>query len=204
MKFLSWIPGVAIAAAVLSGCHAAPPLHYYALDAVSPAGAAGHADVPWLIHVRHVGVPHEIDHLGLTHHLGPTQLAISDSDQWTAPLSVLIQGTITRDLGERLGYEHVVAVDALAVASHPAAAQVGGSGTAQTVLDLDFVSLSADDTCAVTAQVNWTVSGASGPARRGTAHLAAPASGCPAGLPTALSAALGDLADQLATHLTTP
>jgi uncharacterized lipoprotein YmbA len=195
MKFSHWLPrmsGMAatVLAATLAGCQAVPPLHYYALDAVGPAGTAGPPAPALLIHVRHVGLPPEIDHLGLTHHTSPTQLAISDSEQWSAPLNVLIQGTMTRDLGARLGYPHVVAVDALPVGSPSA-------------LDLDFVFLSADDTCAVSAQVNWTLSVPNGAARRGTAHLAAPASGCPAGLPSALSAALGELADQVVAQLPT-
>jgi uncharacterized lipoprotein YmbA len=196
MKFPHWIPGVAIAAATLAGCHSLPALQYYALDAVHPSTAARAADSAVLIHVRHVGVPHEMDHLGLTHHVGPTQLAISDNDQWTASLNVLIQGTLTRDLGERLGYDHVVATDALPAVSHPAAPQ--------TTLDLDFVALSADERCGITAQVNWSWSLPNGAARHGTAQLSAPAAGCPNGLPAALSRVLGDLADQLALQLVTP
>jgi len=188
-----------ILAVTLVGCHSLPALHYYSLAAVSPAGAANHPVSPLLIRVRHVGVPHEMDHLGLTHQVGPTQLTISDNDQWTAPLDVLIQGTITRDLGERLGYEQVVAADALPVASHPA----GQAALNPANLDLDFVSLAADDGCGITAQVNWTLSIPNGATRRGSAHLSAPAAaGCPSGLPTALSTALGDLADQLVPHLT--
>jgi uncharacterized lipoprotein YmbA len=202
MKFTPQFPRAAAAAillaATLAGCHAAPPLHYYALAAVGPAGTSSPPGSAVLIHVRHVGLPHEIDHLGLTHHTGATQLAISDSDQWTAPLDVLIQGTMTRDLGARLGYEHVVAVDALPVVSHPGSDQPAGTPAA---LDLDFVFLSADDSCAVSAQVNWTLSVPNGAPRRGTARLAAPATGCPAGLPSALSAALGELADQLVGQL---
>jgi len=191
MKFPHWISGALIAAIILSGCHALPALHYYALDAVRPTAGARPAADPLLIHVRRVGIPHEMDHLGLTYHLGPTQLAISDNDQWTAPLNVLIQGTITADLGERLGYGHVLAIDA------PAA-------PTQTALDLDFVALSAGDSCGVTAQVNWTLSAANGTTRRGTAQLAAPGADCPGRLPAALSAALGDLADQLVVQLTSP
>jgi uncharacterized lipoprotein YmbA len=181
-------------AVTLGACHALPALHYYSLAAVSPVGVASHPDLPMLIHVRHVSVPHEMDHLGLTHHVGATQLAISDNDQWTAPLSVLIQGTITRDLGERLGYEQVVAVDALAVTS---------PSRMQATLDLDFVSLAADESCGITAQVNWSLAVPNGTARRGSVHLSAPApAGCPGGLSTALSNALGDLADQLVPQLT--
>jgi uncharacterized lipoprotein YmbA len=185
-----------ILAVILVGCHALPALHYYSLAAVSPVSGASHAALPMLIRVRHVSVPHEMDHLGLTHHVGPTQLAISDNDQWTAPLNVLIQAAITRDLGERLGYEQVVAVDALPVTSSPP--------QTQATLDLDFVSLAADEACGITAQVNWSLAVPNGAARRGSAHLSAPApAGCPGGLSTALSNALGDLADQLVPQLTT-
>jgi uncharacterized lipoprotein YmbA len=203
MKFPHWSPGVVIATALLAGCHSLPALRYYALDTVRPVSAASTLSFPLLIHVRHVGVPHEMDHLGLTHHLGASQLAISDNDQWTAPLNILIQGTLTRDLGERLGYEHVLAVDALTVPAHPDPEQRGSRDTTQTALDLDFVALSGDDACGITAQVNWTLSVPNGVARRGTAHLSAPGASCPAGLPAALSAALGDLADQIVTQLTT-
>jgi uncharacterized lipoprotein YmbA len=181
-------------AVTLVACHALPALHYYSLTAVSPIGGASTPRAALLIRVRHVSLPHEMDHLGLTHQLGPTQLVISDNDQWTAPLNVLIQGTMTRDLGERLGYAQVLATDALPVASHP---------DAQVTLDLDFVNLAADGSCGITAQVNWTMSTPKGTPRRGSAHLSAPAAtGCPSGLPTALSNALGDLADQLIPQLT--
>jgi len=185
--------GLAVLAllSALGGCRALPALHYYALDAANP-GTASPPGAVGLIHVRHIGLPHEMDHLGLTHHLGPTQLAISDYDQWTAPLSVLIQGTMTRDLGARLGFEHLIAADAV-----PA-------GLTQTALDLDFVSLSADETCGISAQVRWTASTPGQGLRQGSIALAAPAAGCPAGLPAALSAALGMLADQLIGPLSAP
>ena len=51
-------------AVTLGACHALPALHYYSLAAVSPLGVASHPDLPMLIHVRHVSVPHEMDHLG--------------------------------------------------------------------------------------------------------------------------------------------
>ena len=209
MRFTQWIPATVIGASTalamtLGGCHSLPPLRYYALDTVSPVSPANPPGLPVLIHVRHVGLPPEMDHLGLTHHTGPTQLAISDQDQWTAPLNVLIQGTITRDLGARLGYEHIVAADALPLPSHSGPEQRSSNSSQQTELDLDFVVLSADASCGISAQVNWTASSPNGAARRGTAQLAAPASGCPAGLPSALSAALGDLADQLLVPLIAP
>ena len=179
-------------AVTLVACQSLPALHYYSLAAVSPVGAGSHAAAPVLIRVRHVSLPHEMDHLGLTHHVGPTQLAISDNDQWTAPLNTLIQGTITSDLGERLGYEQVLASDALPVALHPGAQAATQATPNPANLDLDFVNLAADDTCGITAQVNWTLSAPKG-ARRGSAHLSAPAAaGCPSGLPAALSAALGE------------
>jgi uncharacterized lipoprotein YmbA len=184
-----------ILAVTLAGCQSLPALHYYSLAAVGPVSGASHPALALLIRVRHVSVPHEMDHLGLTHHVGPTQLAISDNDQWTAPLNALIQAAITRDLGERLGYEQIVAVDALPVTS-PA--------KPQATLDLDFVSLAADEACGITAEVNWSLAVPNGVARRGSAHLSAPApAACPGGLSTALSNALGDLADQLVPQLTT-
>ena len=94
-----------------------------------------------------------------------------------------------------------MAADALPLPRHPDPDQRGTRGSTQTVLDVDFLSLSADDRCGITAQVNWTLSVATGAARRGTAHLAAPAGSCPAGLPAALSTALGDLADQIVRQL---
>jgi uncharacterized lipoprotein YmbA len=197
MKSSRWFlraAALTVAAATLAGCHSLPPLHYYALDAVAPTVSSAPSGFAILLHIRHLSVPHEMDHLGLTHHMGTTQLAISDTDQWSAPLTDLIQGTLTRDLGARLGFEHVVAPDAL-----PAAA-----GNTVAALDLDFVGLAADDSCAIEAQVNWTLSIPASPPRHGTVHLLAPATSCPAGLPAALSAALGDLSDQLAAQFRLP
>jgi hypothetical protein len=203
MKYPYWMIGAALAAGV-AGCGSSPPLHYYALDPVTPVSGATHAASATLIHVRHISVPHEMDHMGLTHHLGPTQLAISDNDQWSAPLTALLQGTMTRDLGERLGYDHVVAPDAQPVAPHSGPQLRAIAPSSEAALDLDFVALSADDTCGITAEVNWTFSVPTEPVRRGTVRLMAAASGCPTGLPVALSTALGDLADQLVQPLTSP
>jgi uncharacterized protein len=186
MKVSRWIRWVL--AALLSGCGTSPPLHYYALDVVTPVAPPTPLLSATLIHVRHISLPPEMDHRGLTYHQGPTRLTISDADQWSAPLADLIQATVTRDLGARLGYEHVIAATA--------------QGSGQADLDLDFVILSADESCGVSAQVNWTLSVPNGAARRGTTQVMAPAAGCPAGLAAALSAALGDLADQLARQLT--
>jgi uncharacterized lipoprotein YmbA len=192
LKLHAWTKGAALAAVMLTACGSSPPLRYYALDVVAPAASAGRSPTTILIRVRHISLPPEMDHRGLTHHQGATQITISESDQWSAPLGELIQGALTRDLGERLGYEHVVAPGAQLVA-------VG-----QENLDLDFVALAADDTCGISAQVNWAVSVPNGTPQRGSARLSAPATSCPAGLPAALSAALGDLADQLSRQLPPP
>lgn len=204
MKVSRWIRAAlaATGAATLAGCGSSPPLHYYALDVVMPATHSTPLLSATLIHVRHISLPPEMDHRGLTHHQGPTRLTISDADQWSAPLADLIQATVTRDLGERLGYDHILAPAAQPTAPHPDPEQRGTRGSSQANLDLDFVSLSADDSCGITAEVNWTLSINNGAARRGSTKVAAPAAGCPAGLASALSAALGDLADQLARQLT--
>jgi uncharacterized protein len=196
MRISQTLFGTALATALLAGCGSSPALRYYSLDVATPSGNPTHPLHATLIHVRHISLPPEIDHRGLTHRQGGTQFAISDSDEWSAPLSELLQGTITRDLGVRLGYDHVLAPAAQPVAARP-------DLTNAVDLDLDFVALEADDSCGVTAQVNWTLSVPNGATRRGTAHLAAPGASCPAGLPAGLSAALGSLADQLAEELTT-
>jgi uncharacterized lipoprotein YmbA len=200
MKVSRWIP--AALAATLAACGSSPPLHYYALEVAIPATHSTPLLNATLIHVRHISLPPEMDHRGLTHHQGSTQLTISDTDQWSAPLGDLIQATLTRDLGERLGFDHVLAPAAQPVAPHPDPDQRGTRGSSQADLDLDFVILSADDSCGITTQVNWTLSVTNGAARRGSTQLMAPATGCPAGLAGALSTALGELADQLARQLT--
>ena len=196
-----WV-AASLVAASLGGCSSLPAPRYYALDAVTPASPA-HPGAAVLIHVRRIDVPAEMDHRGLTHHLGPTRLAVSDSDQWSAPLTDLIRGALTRDLGERLGFEHIAA--AQVGAARVGVAQAGGTpGSSPAFLDLDFVALSADDACGVDAQINWTLSVLNGATRHGTAHLTAPATACPSGLPAALSAVLGELTDQLAQQLSSP
>ena len=192
----------AVLAVLVGGCGTSPPLRYYALDAISPQSRSSAPLGVMLIHVRHVSLPPEMDHRGLTHHQGSTRLVIADSDEWSASLADLIQGTLTRDLGERLGYEHVLAPAVLPVAPHPDPDQRGTRASSQANLDVDFVALAADDSCSISAQVNWTFSVPNGAARRGTARLAAPSAACPAGLPRALSAVLGDLADELVRDLT--
>ena len=98
MKLPHWT--LTLVVAMAAGCHSIPALHYYALDTVAPASSPTRPGFATLIHVRHIGLPHEMDHLGLTYHAGPTRLAISDTDQWSAPLAELIQGALHWSVSE--------------------------------------------------------------------------------------------------------
>lgn len=187
----------------LSACGSSPPLRYYTLEVIAPANSAA-AATSLQIHVRHIGLPPEVDHRGLTHSTGAHELAISDSDQWGAPLATLIQGTLSADLGARLGYEHVVAPAALPVTPPATPDRRGMRPEGPASLDVDFLKLTADSGCGVEAQVNWSLSAANVVVRHGSVHLTAPATTCPAGLPAALSTALSDFADQLSQQLTAP
>ena len=132
-------------------------------------------------------------------HVGPTQLAISDNDpQWTAPLNILtVQGIDHARPGcaarvrARRGRRCSAGRRAYQDTPGQSGSGLRGPGRRRQLWNHRAGELES-------------LSGPKGATRRrSSAHLAALATApCPDGLPTALSNALGDLADQLVPQLT--
>ncbi len=79
------IAATTLVTAALAGCHSLPALRYYSLAAAAPDTPVPHRTLPAPLRIRHVSLPHDMDHLGLTHHVGPTEVVISDDDQLDCP-----------------------------------------------------------------------------------------------------------------------
>jgi uncharacterized protein len=160
----------------LSACSSSPPARFYTLSDTAPATTPP-AGVG-LVRITSVSIPGELDRPELVRRVGPNQLSISGLDRWAAPLDQAIQRALGDDISRRV--------------PAPAPGQ-------QYPVSVDIREFYGDAECNVTLRAAWTVRQArpdgAAPVNE---SIQAPASGaCPAALPAAMSAALGQLSDRI-------
>jgi len=187
---LSWL-GLS-AASVLCACGTATPIRFYTLSSIAPpaavAAAASASRAP--VRIEPVTIPAQLDRLQLVTHEGPNRVRISDSDRWAAPLDEQIRRTLSDDLAARLPANQV------------AAPNEPRTDEARRQLSIDVSQFDADEHCAVTLLVNWTLSTSIKQSTSGSERIDMDAATpCPGSLPAAMSQALARLADRLASML---
>ena len=166
----------ALALALLGACSSSPPTRFYTLSDTAPEGTP----LPGvgLVRIASVSIPGELDRPELVRRVGPNQLSIAGLDRWAAPLDQTIQRALADDISRRV--------------PTPAPEQ-------QYSVSVDIREFYGDAACNVTLRAAWTVrqthpDGA--PPALETIQV--PSSGaCPAALPVAMSAALGQLSDRI-------
>ena len=181
---------VAAAVALSSACGTSAPIRYYTLAPLpADSRAAATASRPPL-RVERVTMPAELDRRGIVWRVGVNRLEIADEDRWAAPLDDMIRRTLSADLAARLPAGSVVDP------REPPTNEV------RTLLFVQIGSLYADERCAVTLEVDWTLETAGAPARRASESVTtAPVAPCPGGMAAGLSRALADLSEKLAQAL---
>jgi uncharacterized lipoprotein YmbA len=186
------LPVTLVAAAVTlsSGCGTSAPIRYYTLAPLpSDSRASATASRPPL-RVERVTIPAELDRRGIVWRVGPNRVEIADEDRWAAPLDDMIRRTLSADLAARLP------------AGSVADPREPPTNEARTLLFVQISSLYADERCAVTLEVDWTLETAGATVRRASESIAAaPAAPCPGGMAAGLSRALADLSERLAQAL---
>jgi len=180
----------------LSACGESPPMRYYTLRSIAPAASsaasAGATAAMGGARVRleSVALPPELDRLEIVSRAGPYRVQISDFDRWAAPLEEQVRRTLSDDLAARMPTGLVVDPN------EPATQEP------RRLLSVAFGAFSADDNCEVAARIDWTLSIPHGDAVHGQEELQLPASmPCVGAVPGAMSTALAQLADRLATGL---
>lgn len=175
----------------LAACQSSPPTHYFAL-ASEVAATAARPSLPGApLRVERITVPGTLDRLEIVRRGDANQLRIATFDLWASPLDTMIQRVISEDLASRLAPGAVVSI------SEPAARE------RQRHLYLDIQEFSGDGHGAVQLRAAWLLQTPGGGADlRGIEELTAAASDTSAdALAAAMSRALGELANRLATAL---
>jgi uncharacterized protein len=177
-----------LALLTLAGCASSPPTRFFALDPVS-AGAAAAGDAGAPVKVDAVHIPPALDRDSMVRGESDNQLQISSQDRWAGDLGEMIRRVLTQDLAGRLPSGMVVAPES------PAPASARG-----LVIDILTFQPQAGE---VVLDADWTlVQGTqANPVLRRSAHLTQPATPSARGEAEAMSALLGQLADEIAGHL---
>jgi uncharacterized protein len=178
-----------LALLTLAGCASSPPTRFFALDPVSPgsAAAAGTPGAP--VKVDAVHIPPALDRDSMVRGESDNQLRISSQDRWAGDLGEMIGRVLTQDLAQRLPSGMVVAPESPAPA-----------GARGLVIDILTFQPQAGE---VVLDADWTLlqGTQANPVLRRSAHLTQSATPSAQGEAQAMSALLGQLADDIAKEM---
>lgn len=178
---------------LLAGCGHSPATRFFTLDAMPAARPVATA---WLAPVQldAVHIPEVLDRPELVRQIAANRLQVSEQDRWGAPLGQMMRRVLAQDLLTRLPAGSFVLPDAPKVA--------GVRGLVVTILQLQ-----ADAAGRLTLQASWSLVAGdlTQAAPNHDVQLTAQApSHDAAAQAAAMSRILGELADRIATTLTSP
>ena len=178
-----------LALLTLAGCASSPPTRFFALDPVSPGSAAAAADTSEPVKVDAVHIPPALDRDSMVRGESDNQLQISSQDRWAGDLGEMIRRVLTQDLAQRLPSGMVVAPES------PAPASARG-----LVIDILTFQPQAGE---VVLDADWTLLQGmqADPLLRRSVHLTQSATPSAQGEAEAMSALLGQLADDIAARI---
>lgn len=176
--------------ALLAAC-ASAPTRFHTLDPVAPADPVAQRLPPAPVRVDSVVVPPELDRPQIVRRAGPGRLDLADDDRWAGPLDELARGALASDLALRLAAGATVRQD------DPA--------PPRTLHRIDVVIERFEGATPgpVTLVARWTLLG-DGPDQvlaRHEERIEVPAGADIDGTVTAMSTALGLLADRMVPQL---
>lgn len=177
-------------AALLAAC-ASLPARFHTLEPVAPAGARGPRALAVPVQLDSVTVPPELDRPQIVRRAGPGRLDLADDDRWAGALDELARAALGADLVLRLPPGATVRPD------DPAPPR--SLHKIDVVIERFEASLGGP----VSLVADWTLLG-DGPDRALARHqerIEVPAGGDIDGTVTAMSAALGVLADRIAAQI---
>ena len=176
---------------LLASC-ASAPTRFHTLDPVPPAAAPAARTLALPIQLESVTVPPELDRPQVVRRAGPGKLDLSDDDHWAGALDELARAVLATELAARL----------------PPGATVKPDDPAPPKLlrHLDVVIERFEGAVGgptVTLVADWTLLGTGGnqALARHEERIEVPAGPDMDGTITAMSAALGQLADRIAAAL---
>jgi uncharacterized protein len=175
----------------LDACASSPPSKFYSLSAVPPSAALSAPPAAPTIRVAAVHIPPMLDRQEISRPSTGNRLEISGLDRWDAPLDEMTQQILTRDLIERVPADKVIL---------PGAPAPSGADS----IVVNILQFQSDVSGSVVLQGSWSllVPKSASPALIRDFRYAANSSlqdiGDEVG---AMSTLLGQLADDIASHL---
>lgn len=183
---------VLLLALALASC-GSPQTHFYTLTVQpSAAPAKGPDDARagcggTVVEARRVLLPGVLDRAALVRGRGNGELDVSGQDRWAGPLARMITRVLAEDLRDRLGTDRVQAP------GDPTPAK--GS----RAIDVNVLRFMAENDSKVVLQADWALLGTQGsPLLQRSESVSEPAGDDAAADVTAMSGALGLLADRIA------
>lgn len=176
--------------ALLSGCGSSPKSHFHMLDSIPPAHpAAAVRGAP--ITVDAVHLPDLLDRREMVRRRSPTELEISDTERWGAPLDDMSRRVLSEDLARRLPPGMIIPPDT---------PQPTGLRRALVVTIEDFTASPSGD---VRLAADWTLLAGtpSHPVLRRHEAIEVGDAGSFTTQPAAMSRALAELADRIVAAL---
>jgi uncharacterized lipoprotein YmbA len=173
---------------LLTACGSSPKTHFHTLVAVPPATTADATAGGPMLQVGQVGLPSALDRLSLVTRGPGTRVDVSDQDRWVAPLNELIRRALTLDLRARLGDSRVLA---------PGDAAPNNV----RIVALNIQEFSSGASGMLVLDTDWTIGGGQSGRNLHTDHThleIKAASPSPDDMASAMSRALGQLADRIA------
>jgi uncharacterized protein len=167
-------------------------MHYYTLSETPPGTRL--TTPPDMVPVRldRVTMPNELDRSQIVRRIDPTQVQILESDRWAAPLDDMIRRVLSDNLTARLP------ANLVADPNEPSV------GEKRQSLSVDIQEFYGDTNCAVTLRVAWALKQPDSHSSRSNEEVRIPGgSNCSgaASLPAAMSRALEQLSDRIATAI---
>ena len=176
------LTGAATLLAVLAAC-ASAPMHFHTL--IPPSAPLAATGAPFVIDVRAVGVPPQVDQPALVLRQGASGISVLDGERWASPLGDEIRGALSADLASRLG-------------THDVHGLPRTKDVKVVSVQLDVRRFDSEVGGNATLEAGWSVRGADRAAATCASRVSEPAGGSYDSLVEAHQRALGKVADQLA------
>ena len=174
---------------LLLGCGSTPKESFYTLSSAPPVESSTAAVS---IHVSTVSLPDAVDRTPMVIRTGPNQVEIEDFHRWAEPLKTAIPRVLAANLSQLVGGARV------------SSGRQGGT-PADYRVNVEIARFESSFAEGATLEATWSVTGKSGAPVNGRTLARAPsASGDHAGIASAHSRALDQLAREIAAAISLP
>ncbi len=176
-----------VLAAVLAACSSPSPVLYTIAPVQGPVQSGG----PKVIALQQIATAHYLERSQIVRSSENYRLDVMSNDWWGEPLSAMLSRVLTEELGQRLPQSTVIGETGA----------VSASPDATIELNVQRLDEDASGNVVLQAQASVSFKGRTGPVLRGFRFVVTPPAAGVQGEVTAISTALGQLADGLASML---